>query len=671
VSSPIPQKVRLAPWQGAAIGLACGAFLVVLGALGAFHFPDLRLHDWRYRLRGPIAASSRVVLIEVDDATVSAYQAWPLPRSAYALLVDALEQAGASAVGFDLLFIGNNADDPTGDQVLAAETAGKTNIVHAISFQPEDVSLGEGASAGGHDPANLLRHGRPLSRQQIAPARRVSTPYPDLLSAADAVGHTAVVVDPDGVVRRLPLFVRYADWAYPALSIRLVESAARGDSSLPQFELAEDGLRLHWQGRWRSVPTDASGATPIVFAGDRAAFPQDYSMLSVLQQAVKGDTAALARAFRGKLVLVGVTAVGEVAADVGPTPFAEATPLVYIHANAVNAAIAARFLRSPSAGWMAVALLLLGTLIGGTLSRMRLGRSAAVVAGVIAGFAAVDMAVFVRADVDLPSTALLALPLLTWIGVQGYLRRNSDRHEQEYQRELNVARTIQQHMLPEAPPDIPELEVYGVNLPATAVGGDYFDWLPLGDDELVVVLGDVSGHGVPAAILMSHLRASVHAETRPGRSPSEIVQSIHDSLTRASTPGKFATFFLAIISRREPRLRFCNAGHNPPYLMHGGVQDLLGATGLPLAMIDFATYTDEVRDFVPGDVLVIYSDGIPEAPVDHEFYGDERLAAKVAELTGGTRPVAEIATALLDDVRRLAEERLSTDDVTLVVLRRL
>ena len=79
----------------------------------------------------------------------------------------------------------------------------------------------------------------------------------------------------------------------------------------------------------------------------------------------------------------------------------------------------------------------------------------------------------------------------------------------------------------------------------------------------------------------------------------------------------------------------------------------------------------EVRDFGAGDVLVIYSDGIPEAPVGNEFYGDERLAAKVIELTSGTRPVAEIATALLDDVRRLAEERLATDDVTLVVLRRL
>jgi sigma-B regulation protein RsbU (phosphoserine phosphatase) len=320
---------------------------------------------------------------------------------------------------------------------------------------------------------------------------------------------------------------------------------------------------------------------------------------------------------------------------------------------------------------MAVALLVLGALLGASLSRLPLGRSAAVAGGALVGFAVLDMAAFVWLDADVPPAALLVLPPLAWIGVQGYLRRVSDRLAREHERELSVARTIQQHMLPATPPDVPELEVCGINLPATAVGGDYFDWLPLGDDELAVVLGDVSGHGVPAAILMSHLRASFHAEARPGRSPSEIVHSMNVSLSRAISPGKFATFFLALISRREPRLRFCNAGHNPPLLVRGGAQTLLQATGIPLGMMDLATYTDEAHDFGPGDVLVIYSDGIPEAPVHHDFYGDERLRARVADLTSRPRPAAEIATAMLDDVRQLAGAQLATDDVTLVVLRRL
>jgi len=663
--------VRLSLLRGAAIGLACGALLAILGAAGALEVLDLRLHDLRYRLRGQQPASPRVALVEVDDATVAAYRAWPLPRSAYALLIDALESAGARAVGFDLLFLGQNTDDPRSDQLLVAETAGRPNVVHAISCLSGDESLAEGAATTEHGRPELQRQGRPISGQDVAGAHRVSVPFDALLHAADAVGHTAVVVDRDGVMRRVPLFIRYEDWAYPALSVRIVESAARGDSTLPQFELSDDGVRMHWHGRLRHVPTDAEGATPIVFSGDRASFPQDYSMLRVLQMSVKGDTAALARAFRGKLVLVGVTAVAELAADVGPTPFSAATPLVFVHANAISAEMTGRFLHRPGAAWMALALVLIGALMGAALSGMPLGRSAAVTGSVIAGFAAFDMAAFAWFDADIPASALLMLPPLAWIGVQGYLRRASDRREREHERELGVARKIQQHMLPSAPPDVPELDIYGINLPATAVGGDYFDWLPLGDDEVAVVLGDVSGHGVPAAILMSHLRASFHAEARPGRTPSEIVHSIHASLSRAISPDKFATFFLVLVSRSEPRLRFCNAGHNPPLLIHEGVQQQLGATGLPLAMFDFATYTDEERPFGPGDVLVIYSDGIPEAPVRHDFYGDARLSAKVEDLTRVPRPAAETAKGVLDDVRRLSGEGLETDDVTLVVLRRV
>ena len=661
---------RLPLRHGLLAGFGLGAVLAVLALTGAFELLDLRLHDWRYRLRGPLPASDRIALVEVDDATVAAYHVWPLPRAAYALLVAALEQGGAQAAGFDLLFLDDVADDAGGDRLLAGMTQGQDNLVHAITFQPEDASLGGGASTTPGPEDALMRHGRPVTRQRLAAARHVSLPYPDLLRAADGLGHTAVAVDRDGVIRSIPQFVRYGEWAYPSLAIRLVESAARRDSTLPQFELADDGVRLHWQGREVRVPQDRNGATEIVFAGDRPAFAHTISMLRVLQMYRDRDSVRLAREFKGKLVVVGVTAVGEVAADVGSTPFAEATPLVYIHANAVNAALTGRFLRRPSAWWIALALLLLGTALGAVLSRLPLGVSAIVAGGMVVALAGADYAAFAWADLDVPPSGALLLPPLVWIGVQGSLRRRADRRERERTRELQLARSIQQHLLPSEPPQSAEFEVFGVNLPAEAVGGDYFDWLLVGEDSLAVVVGDVSGHGVPAALLMSHLRASFHAETRPGREPRDIVQSIHDSLARAIEPGKFATFFLALLSRRENRMRYCNAGHNPPLLERGGEQELLGATGLPLAMIESATYEQDEHSFGPGDTLVLYSDGIPEAPLKLDFYGDERLRAFVHERAARSRP-AELGKALLEDVGRFAGEGLSTDDVTLVVVRRL
>jgi serine phosphatase RsbU (regulator of sigma subunit) len=281
-----------------------------------------------------------------------------------------------------------------------------------------------------------------------------------------------------------------------------------------------------------------------------------------------------------------------------------------------------------------------------------------------------DYLLFARGNLDIPPTAALLLPPLAWTAVEGYRRVATEREARIRERELQVARTIQRRLLPERPPQMPEFDVFGANDPAEAVGGDYYDWLPLGSDELAVVVGDVTGHGVPAALLMSHLRASFHAEARTGVAPRTIVGAVHASLVRAVESGRFATFFLAVLSRLGPTLRFCNAGHNPPLLVREGRMETLDATGLPLAMLEDASWTDEERQFRRGDVLVLYSDGIPECPWKQEMYGMERLESLVSGLAAG-RSAKEIGEAVLADVRAFAHGHLHTDDVTLLVVRRV
>jgi CHASE2 domain-containing sensor protein len=655
---------------GAAIGAGCGLLLALLWLLGVFRPLDLRLHDWRYRLRGPIPASDRIALVEVDDRTLRAYHGvWPLPRENYAIIIDALESAGAQAIGFDLLFLGDNREDRAGDQLLASLTAGRDNLVHSISFLPADPSLGGGVPEPS-DSVALIRHGRPVSRQRLAVAREVALPYGALLANARELGHTAVVIDADGVIRRIPQFVRFGDWAYPSLVLRLVEVAARGDSSLPQFELAGDGIRIHWHGSQMRVPCDDEGATAIAFAGDQGAFANRHSMLQVMQWYRDGDTTSLAHAFRGKLVLVGVTAVEQNATDIGATPFSSGAPLVYIHANAVNSALRGRFLTRVPWPFVVLLLLVLGAGLGALYSRLSLGRAAAVALAALIGVAVLDYGAFVVADIDLPPLGALLVPPLAWGAVENAWRREAEHRARERAKELDVARSIQQHLLPAAPPRFAGLDVFGRNLPADAIGGDYFDWLALDDDSLAVVVGDISGHGIPAALLMTHLRASFHAEAHAGRAPEEMVATMNRSLARAAAPGKFATFFVAVITPRENRMRYCNAGHNPPLLLRGGKLELLMATGLPLAMMEGLPYTGGEQSFGSGDALVIYSDGIPEAPVQKDFYGDERLRELALALAGSPADAAAIGEGILSDLRAVAGGAVRADDVTLVVVRR-
>ena len=172
---------------------------------------------------------------------------------------------------------------------------------------------------------------------------------------------------------------------------------------------------------------------------------------------------------------------------------------------------------------------------------------------------------------------------------------------------------------------------------------------------------------------MAHIRASLHAVAEAGRSPEEMVETVNRSLARAALPGKFATFFLALIYVGEERLRYCNAGHNSPLLLRDGKVIELEATGVPLAVMPDMPYAGREETFIAGDTLVIYSDGIPEAPQrgqPKEFYGDQRMQERALALSVAHPNAAEIVEGMLADVRAVAGDGMHVDDVTLVVVRR-
>ncbi len=657
--------------RGVGIALTAWVLLALLHGFGAFRIPDLKLLDVAYLARGTRPASDRIALVEVDDETIAEYGRWPLPRETYAVLIAALAEAGARSVGFDLLFLGEDEDDPQGDRLLAAVTAMHPNVVHAVAFVPEDPAQGGGAATAPFEQALLMKHGLPFSGDWPAAAVRVSLPYDALLAATSGLGHASVAVDPDGVVRRVPQFVRYGDRVYPSLAFR-VAAGARADTTLPDLELRDGAVTVHWAGGGRLVvPVDAEGATAIDFAGDREAFRNHTSMIDVLRWYRDGETQRLRDAFRDRLVLVGATAVGENATDIGPTPFSSATPLVFIHANAVNADLEGRFLRpAPQVLTMALLAFIAATL-GWMFMTLPLPRALATMFGALVLMSAVVFGLFAWGGIVVPATMALLLPPLTWGSTEVFRRVLIDRSTRAQEHELQVARTIQRNLLPARPPKVEGYDVWGLNIPAQQVGGDYYDWTGVGADRLAVCVGDVSGKGVAAALLMSHLRASFHAEARAGESPQAIVSAMHASLYHATDPGRFATFFLGIFPHGDGPLRYCSAGHNPVLLMRGGALILLESTGLPLAMVEGMPYEEGETPFETGDVLVLYSDGITEAERGDDMYGDDRLRDLVPRLVARGLDSRGVAEAVLEDVRTFTHGHLEADDVTLVVVRRV
>ena len=664
-----PRGTRIGIKRGMAAALVCWAAVSILYLLGAFETADLKLLDWRYRLRGPRPASDALALVEVDDATIEAYGNWPLPRDQYALLIEAIDQAGARAIGIDLLFLGADRYDARFDDLLAYVTGTYGNIVHAITFSPEEMHFGGGSHESPQDLLILGAHGLTDLQVPAFDAASITLPYSQLAASAGSLAHVLVIIDRDGVIRRVPTFVRYGGALYPSLALSL---AAIGppDSQPARLEGAPGGVKILRSGATSTlVPIDHDGATAVNFAGDRSSFRHDVSMLKVLQWYAAGDTSRLSDEFKDRVVLIGATAVRQVAADFGATPFSQTTPLVIVHANAVNAFLSGQFVTRTSRFVYVAALGGLSVVLGWLLTVLGVPFALAAIAACLAGFAGIDHLMFLR-GIDLPPTAGLALPPLVYTAIQSYQFVSLERKARERQKELQVAREIQRRLLPAAPPAVPELEIFGINIPAQEVGGDYYDWIVLGDDGVAVAVGDVCGKGIPAAILMAHLEASFHAETKAGLPAGDIVAAMNRSLERSVEPGRFATFLMALVSRTCADLLVCNAGHNPALLVHDGHLDRLESVGLALGIMGEMAYRDDRRRFERGDVLVLYSDGVTECQWKNAMYGEDRLTGVVRSACATGKSAEAIGQAILEDVKSFCQGHTESDDLTLVVVRK-
>jgi phosphoserine phosphatase RsbU/P len=236
--------------------------------------------------------------------------------------------------------------------------------------------------------------------------------------------------------------------------------------------------------------------------------------------------------------------------------------------------------------------------------------------------------------------------------------------------ELEVAREIQLAMLPRGTYRAGDVEICGVTRPANTVGGDFYDVLPLPDGRLVLTLGDVSGKGSPAALLMALLLAVLRTLADEGLTPPALVERLNIQISRHSPASRFITLFFGVYSPATGALTYVNAGQNPPLLRRrDGRYERLGATGVALGMFEGSTFEAVDTRVEPGDLLVLYSDGITEAEDPQGIPFEEVGLEKVLERELAATP-ADIGTRVLEAVETHARNSRFNDDLTLLVLKR-
>jgi phosphoserine phosphatase RsbU/P len=245
--------------------------------------------------------------------------------------------------------------------------------------------------------------------------------------------------------------------------------------------------------------------------------------------------------------------------------------------------------------------------------------------------------------------------------------------KQRMEDELNIARDIQQGLLPEKLPSIPRFDIAALTISSKEVGGDYYDVITRTHDEYVLAIGDVSGKGTPAALLMANVQAALRALAPLCSSVSETTGQIND-LTCANTRGgsRFITFFWGILDTLSSKFRYTNAGHNPPYVMRkNGIMEKLEEGGMILGIFKTTTpYAEASITLSPGDILVMYTDGVSEAmDQNNEQFTEERLEVVLKKSTH--QSAKEIIRQIQKELETHTKGTPQSDDITLLVLKAL
>jgi serine phosphatase RsbU (regulator of sigma subunit) len=283
-----------------------------------------------------------------------------------------------------------------------------------------------------------------------------------------------------------------------------------------------------------------------------------------------------------------------------------------------------------------------------------------------------DKAYTESGDIPLPGLGLERSPAfdalirnLTW-----RFRAAEARERERIEQELQVARRIQQELLPETIPELEGWRIAAYYGPAREVGGDFYDFLVFPDGRLGLVVGDATGHGMPAALVMATTRGMLRAVVQSLESPREVLARVNEALVADIPPSTFVTCFYGVLDPESGRLVYANAGHNLPCCRRqDGQVDELRARGMPLGLMPSISYEEKQTTLETGDSTLFYSDGLVETHnPQREMFGVPRLRKLVAEQDAEE---GSLAGFLMDELRSFTGDRWEQeDDITLLTLRR-
>jgi adenylate cyclase len=638
-----------------------------------------------------------VRIVAVDDKSLKEVGQWPWPRTQLARLVDKIASGHPSVLGVDIIFAEPDRfsppeiaalpgiPPPLAHQLAALPPSG---TILADAFRKLPTVLGMGFSyQAAPEPSGPSRIA--MIRQLGADPRPFLQSYgglvrslPQLTAAAHSQGVLAGQPDPDGILRRMPLFVLGEGNVVPTLALEMLQVASRRPIVIVTHREGVSGAAI--DGLF--MPTDWRSRAWLYFTP--SLMERYVSAADLLNGSY--DPANL----RNGIVLLGVVGLGLV--DQKETPLG-LMPGVEVTAQLIESMLSGNLLRrSVYLDKVEIALLIVAGLI--TIFALPYehpliagGAVAAIVAASIGfEFASFRLwhllfdGVYPAVSVGVIFAVMLGASLRATEAARRRLSAALQRERESkalLEGELNAARAIQMGLLPQhfiGLPERPEVELYAMIEPARMVGGDLYDFLMLDSRRLSFAIADVSGKGVPAALFMAMSKEVLRAATlgngealdRVFAEANKRISAASNDMAGVGADMMFVTVFAGVLDLISGKLTYISAGHDAPFVLRPDctITRLSGRGGPPLGSVDNFCYRVEQRQLAPGDLLLMYTDGVTEAEnPQHLFYGETRLESLLA-----SAPVAgaeAMVNLVREDVRRFAGGAERADDITLMAVR--
>jgi CHASE2 domain-containing sensor protein len=599
-------------------------------------------YDLRLKLRPAVKASPDIVIIEISDDTLKSLGEWPISRDFHASLIDVLKEKGVRMAVFDLLF----SEPAVYDDALARSIKDAGNVYMAVALE------------------------NPQGRSFPLKSSAVIADLRDIFKGSCAgVGYINADVDPDGKARKIPLFIKCEDRLYPQLALKVagdrlgldLNSAVYkrgriiigGNYSLPA--LPDGSFMVNYPGTWRESFKHLSYVGILKAYTDEKQGIKPQIDLSILKD---------------KVCFIGFTATGT--SDIRSTPLENLYPMIGLQASVLNSFLTGRFI-TPAG-------LLLNTLINLLIFALsmficlRFAPLRAFGSSIILGIAyfifAVAVFVFFGFWVDL--FLPLFITALTYIGSTSYRFFNETKKRQLLEKELDIARAIQKSFLPKDVKEVSGISVSSFMQPAKFVAGDLYDVLPLKDNKLGVLIGDVSGKGVPASLIMAQSISLFRVFAIQYDFAHEVLERLNKELC-GKFEGRFVTCLYMIIDPQAGKVQVSSAGHSPVLVYRKGgnaVLEIELGAGMPLGVMDETEYVDASFDLSPNDKVMVYTDGLSEARNRQaQEFGSEKVKRIIFEHGNATSD--RILGMTKEELGRFAAGAPQHDDITIIVLANL